>query len=181
MFIKVPDVLTNGETIKINPMDEVWKNIPDYEGKYMVSNIGRVKSLPRKFRKKEMILKSSINKYGYYVVSLYDKKINTIAIHLLMARAFLNHKKKGNKYVVDHKDDNKLNNVLENLQIVTARFNVSKNRKSTSKYTGVSWNKRRKKWYCQIRINKKDFKLGYFDNELEASKAYQEKLKEIQK
>lgn len=75
---------------------------------------------------------------------------------------------------VDHIDGNTLNNCRENLRIATHAENVrnSKSRKnSTSKYVGVSWRKRCGKWVAKVRMNKKDYHVGYFDNEVEAAKA----------
>ena len=51
----------------------------------------------------------------------------------------------------------------------------------TSKYIGVNWKKQNKKWRAAIKINGKAKHLGYFDDELEASNAYQEKLKYYKK
>jgi hypothetical protein len=157
---------------------EVWKIIPNYED-YKVSNFGNVKSI--KF-KKEKILKKQINNAGYYnVIFCKNGKIKNIAIHQLVAMAFLNHKPNGKKNVIDHIDENKLNNNLENLQIVTFRNNISKSKKGSSKYTGVSWNKLMNKWTTQIQINNKVKVLGYFENEFEAHLVYQNKLAEVEK
>ena len=54
-------------------IEEVWKDIPDYEGLYQISNLGRVKSLPRKWSPKETILKAEGKSEEYLHVSL---KIN---------------------------------------------------------------------------------------------------------
>ena len=70
-----------------------------------------------------------------------------------------------------------MNNNINNLQLISNRENISKQKAKTSKYTGVSWSKRKKKWISQITINRKTIKLGIFVNELEASEAYQNKLK----
>ena len=84
---------------------------------------------------------------------------------------FLNHKP-NKEFVVDHINNIKLDNRLENLQLITQRENSSKDRKGTSVYRGVSWAKQNKKWIAQITINKKKINLGYFTIELNASKAY---------
>ena len=69
---------------------------------------------------------------------------------------------------------------MYNLEIVTSRKNTNKKHlKSTSKYTGVSWNTKSNKWKSQIRINNKDIYLGLFINEKQASIAYNNKLKEL--
>jgi len=157
---------------------EIWKDIKDYEGLYQVSNLGRVKSL--KFGK-ERILKVKLNSIGYVSVNLskYGKQKSRTA-HQLVAMAFLNHKPCGYKLVVDHINTIKTDNRLENLQVITHRENLSKDKKKgTSKYVGVSWYKRYQKWKAQMLIKGKHKTLGYFKTELEASEAYQSKLETI--
>jgi len=156
---------------------EDWKDIPSYEGLYQVSNLGKVKSL--RFNK-DKILKTSIDAYGYSNVSLWnDKKQKTKKVHKLVAIVFLNHIPSGFNLVVDHINNNKLDNSLENLQIITHRENSSKDKKGTSKYTGVSWNRDMSKWQVGITINGKKKGLGYYNNEYKASLVYKNKLKEI--
>jgi hypothetical protein len=167
-----------------NQQLEIWNDIPDYEGRYQVSNYGRVKSLSREiflyrssFISEEKILTCSINK-GYSQCVLCKKgKKKCFKTHQLVAIAFLGHKLCGFELVVDHIDENKLNNKLSNLQIVTARENVSKSIKNkTSKYTGVHWCKLHKKFISHIHINGKQKNLGSFDNETDAFSAYKKAL-----
>jgi hypothetical protein len=157
---------------------EVWKEVKDYEGLYQVSNFGRVKSFKHN---KDKIMKGNVNSLGYYRVKLSkDLKKKTYNVHVLMAKSFLNHTPNGNKgLVVDHIDNNKLNNNLNNLQLISNRENSSKDKKGgTSKYIGVSWNNREKKWRAQIQIKGKETNLGRFTDELQAAEAYQTALKE---
>ena len=158
---------------------EIWKEIKGYES-YEVSNLGRVKSL--KYNK-ERILKPALTGSSCLGVSLAKNgKAKTKKIHQLVAEAFLNHIPDGYKLVVDHIDNNPLNNELGNLQIITNRENSSKDKKGfSSEHVGVNWNKASKKWKTQIRINGKQTHLGMFTNELEASKAYQNALLEMVK
>ena len=154
-------------------MKEIWKDIPRYEGLYQVSTLGRVKSLKYK---KDRILKQSINKAGYLVLNLtINSKSKINYIHKLIAITFLNHKPNRNKLVIDHKDNNPLNNLLNNIQIVTHRENCSKDR---SGLVGASYCKLSKKWMSQIQINKIDIYLGRFETELQAHEVYQSKLRE---
>ena len=82
--------------------------------------------------------------------------------------------------VVNHIDLNKKNNNLSNLEIVSNRENSNrKHLKSSSNYTGVSWDKNKRKWQSQIKINNKNIFLGRFNNELEASNAYQKELNKL--
>lgn len=168
---------------------EIWKPVKGYEKYYSVSNLGNVKSLQRITMhmggirtKKEKILKPSINKNGYKTVGLcVNNKRITNYIHTLVCESFLNHERNGFNIVVNHIDNNKLNNNLDNLELVTNRYNSSVHRKGTSKYTGVYWNKALCKWHSQIRIKGKSNHLGYFINEMKASQAYKEALNNLQK
>lgn len=165
---------------------EVWKSVLGYEGCYEISSFGKVKSLSRKHARrnnsytvqlKEIILKCSKDKDGYLFVGLHENgNTKRISIHQLVAIAFLNHTPCGMKLVVDHIDNNRINNYYKNLQLITCRENTSKDRKGyASKYVGVDLHKNQ--WRARININGKEHHLGYFGNELEASKVYQEKLK----
>ena len=156
--------------------NEIWKDIPNYEGLYQVSNLGNVKSLNYNNTKKEKLLNPSLTR-GYFHLRLSGK---TFRIHQLVAITFLNHERCGHKLVIDHINDNSQDNRLENLQIVTARFNVCKTQGAyTSKYKGVSLNKKLNKWVSQIRIKDKTYYLGLFNTEKEAYQVYQNKLKTI--
>lgn len=155
---------------------EVYKDVIGYEGIYQVSNLGNVKN------NKEKQLKLSKNSSNYLLAGLRINKVTkSIYVHQLVAQSFLNHNRCGHKLVVNHIDFDKTNNKLDNLEIITARENSNrKHLKSSSKYVGVSWHKRVNKWSCQIVINKKLKFLGYFKDELEASKAYQKELENLQ-
>jgi len=161
---------------------EIWKTIKRFED-YQISNLGRVKSLKNN---KEKILALNPNEKGYYNVDLYvDNKRKTIRIHKLVAEYFLNHKGDGTmKLVIDHIDNDKSNNRVDNLQLITNRQNSSKTLKkinglTSSKYVGVTWSKQIKRWIAQIQVNKKRTHIGCFKNEYDAHLAYQNKLKEI--
>ena len=169
--------------------NEVWKDIPTFEGLYQVSNFGRVKSLSRKicnhqgcYISQERLLNPFLCKSrGYPTIRIMNNQIKkSFPVHQLVAICFLNHTPCGHKLVIDHIDNDKLNNKVENLQIISSRQNASKDKKNkTSKYTGVSWNKNRKLWASQIFVNKKQIKIGFFTDEYEAHLAYQNYLKEI--
>ena len=157
---------------------EIFKDIEGYKGLYQISNLGRVKSLKGK---KERFLKANTATHGYLQINLsFNGKVKTTTIHTLVAISFLDHIPNGYKVVVDHIDNNKLNNSVDNLQLTTNRENCSKDRKNkSSKYTGVTWVKSRGKWLVQIMINSKYKHLGYFINEEEASEAYQKAINNL--
>ena len=155
---------------------EVFKEIKGYEGLYEVSNRGNVKSLKRKNRLNEILLKIHLSTAGYPQVLLTKQgKSKTHQVHQLMAIAFLNHIPNGNRTVVDHIDNVRTNNKLENLQLISHRNNSSKDtfrKKKTSKYIGVHWDEKRKKWRSSKRINGKKTYLGMFKTEIDAYEAY---------
>jgi hypothetical protein len=158
--------------------NEIWKNVKGFEGIYEVSNLGNVK---RHYSNKSKILKAGTNTHGYKHVTLSKKEIKTyIVVHKLVAIAFLNHIPNGQDNVINHIDHDKTNNNLSNLEIISQRENANKlHIKSTSDYIGVYYNKNIKKYHSRITINRKRVHLGYFENEKDASKAYEEKLNEL--
>lgn len=164
---------------------EVFKDVPGYEGMYQVSNLGNVKSLKR-LNSLGMVINEKILKPHhcdtlYYFVNLYNKKhVKSWKIHQLVAMAFLDHKPCGYTKVVNHKNHNRQDNRVENLEIVTSRENVSKSHiKSSSIYVGVNFDKKTKKWKSQIVIGNKKVYLGLYTNEIDAHYAYQNKLKTL--
>lgn len=99
---------------------EIFKDIEGYEGSYQVSNEGRVKSL--KYRK-EHILKPS-NSRGYLRVALCkNNKRNDYSIHRLVASAFIDNPEGLNE--VNHIDEDKTNNYVENLEWCSHAFNIN--------------------------------------------------------
>ncbi len=144
-------------------MNKTFVNIPGYEN-YFINKEGEIISTKRSKHKK---LKPSINSRGYLVVGLCENGIEKkYKIHQLVALSYLEHNINGMNCVVDHIDNNKLNNNVSNLQIISQRKNAMKNsRKGTSKYVGVSWSKRDKKWCSRIWNEGKYESLGYFDEE----------------
>jgi hypothetical protein len=171
-------------------MEEIWKDIPEYEGLYQVSNLGRVKSLPKEWvtgfggvrNHNGKILKAAKNIGGHLNVSLHKDSISkAFFVHQLVAIAFLGHKPNRWELVIDHINDNPSDNRLENLQIVTNRFNSCKTQgKYSSKFKGVCWHKTHKKWQSNIKINGRKKYLGLFDCELKAHQAYQNAMKNLE-
>ena len=112
-------------------MSEVWKDIPDFEGSYQVSNMGRVRSVDRVVTYKDgrmgkykgRVLKPGSNR-GYERVVLYnDNGYNNKSVHRLVLEVFKPHVNMIDLQV-NHIDGDKLNNHLTNLEWVTARDNV---------------------------------------------------------
>lgn len=159
-------------------MNEVWKDIPEYKGMYQASNIGNIRSL-----KNKMVLKQNVSG-RYYMVSLYKYGVRkTFSVHRLMSYAFFKYNINDKSIVVDHINNNPIDNRLCNLQIINNRQNASKDKwrkGKSSKHTGVCWDKSNKKWQADIRFNSKRYRLGRFDDELDASRSYQKALTDIE-
>ena len=128
-------------------MEEIWKPIYEYEGLYEISNLGRVKSL-EKFRKngkkegngyiqKEKILIPHKNKKtGYTYVSLRGKKSKYLSIHRIVANAFLDNP--NNYPIINHKNEIKDDNRVENLEWCTYKYNNIYNNKSKKNCIAIS-------------------------------------------
>ncbi len=110
-------------------MQEKWKDILAWEGLYQISNFGRVKSLEKHVinksgtytKRKERILKPSISKGYYHVILHRDKFKKGYTVHRLVAVNFLIEHDKN--LHINHKDGNKLNNHIENLEWCTQKEN----------------------------------------------------------
>lgn len=102
-------------------MQEIWKDIPGYENLYQVSNIGNVRSLHNRYKNKEY-LKPCINGKGYLLVSLCkNHSQKSINVHRLVAQVFIPNP--NNLPCINHKDENKQNNNVDNLEWCTYQYN----------------------------------------------------------
>lgn len=114
-------------------MEEIWKEIKGYEGLYEVSSYGRIKRLEREYwhthnktnnKIKEIILKlDSINKKYEQIQLTKNNTIKKFLVHRLVAIAFIPNKH--NKLQVNHIDENKLNNNVNNLEWCTQSENIN--------------------------------------------------------
>lgn len=154
---------------------EIFKDIPNYEGLYQVSNFGNVKSI-----RNNKILSPAKHKCGYIWVILCNNKVRkTFFVHRLVALTFIPNEK--NKPQVNHKDSNKLNNILENLEWADNRENHTHSlikKETSSIYTGVYFSNQKKKWLSKIYINGKSKHLGTHNCETKAYISYMNFLKQ---
>lgn len=103
---------------------EVWAPLYQWEDEYLISTLGRIKSVPRK-NCKGQIRKPSLQKNGYYVINLTspNKQRKRISVHKLVVETFIGPVSDGMQ--INHKNEIKTDNRLENLEIVTAKENSS--------------------------------------------------------
>lgn len=114
-----------------NLIGEIWRPIKGYEGLYEVSNKGRIKALAKVTyhgsivrKRPEMLLKQRVSKKGYLEVMLSKDSISkNYKVHRLVAEAFIENDDPINKTTVNHKDENKLNNCVENLEWMSSYDN----------------------------------------------------------
>ena len=112
-------------------LEEVWKDISNYEGFYQVSNLGRIKSLDRWVEQRNgsfrhfdgRVLKPRLSN-GYLYVSLsISENVRTVRIHSVVAQMFIKSRPEG--MVVNHKDEVKTNNCIDNLEYLTVKENTN--------------------------------------------------------
>ena len=149
---------------------EIWKDIPGYEGLYKASSFGRIMSYDKfcnngvsLFLMKGKLLKQSINSSGYYCLCLYKNKVcKSFRIHKIIAMTFLNHIPNYYESIIDHIDNNKLNNNVNNLQIVSNRYNSTKDKKPKSGHSCIYLNG--KSFLVRMRVNNIKTSIGTFKN-----------------
>ncbi|MEK6882749.1 MAG: NUMOD4 domain-containing protein, partial [Nanoarchaeota archaeon] len=106
---------------------ETWKNIPEYEGRYIVSNYGRVKYLSRhdkagKFWSDRICKQHKVMGYPAVSISKLSEKPNSLYVHKLIALAFIPNS--DNKSQINHKNAIKTDDRLENLEWCTPKENI---------------------------------------------------------
>lgn len=174
-------------------MLEVWKDIKGYEGLYQVSNLGRVKRLPRlrknrwgksSFYPEELMALCLDGKKYQFVKLQKNGKRKQFKVHRLVAEYFLNKRQGYNQ--VNHIDKNKQNNVVTNLEWCNQYENMSHRyadyKVRTSSFIGVHLPRCRKHlpnpYIACISVDDVYKHLGCFETEEEAHQAYLDALKE---
>lgn len=146
---------------------EVWKDVVGFD-RYQVSNEGRVRSLKGRIK----ILKQSNHHQGYKHLNIcQDGKQHKIKVHRLIAKAFLPNPT--NLEQVNHKDGNKANNNVSNLEWCSRTDNNNHYWIELScRRRGVHWHKKAQRWASSMMVNGKSKHLGYFDDKEEAYKCF---------
>jgi hypothetical protein len=151
-------------------MEERWLPIVGYEGKYEVSDLGRVKSFVR--CKDGKIMNPSKDKDGYLGIKLSKDKVVKYRVHRLILQTF---QPTEEDLVCDHinhiVDDNRLVNLRWATISQNARY-CKKREGCSSQYKGVCWMKNENVWQSYINIDGKNIHLGCFDDEREAGLVY---------
>lgn len=136
-------------------MEEVWKNIDD---RYSVSNLGRVKS---NYANKERILKPFTNKRGYLLVDIrHPNYRKSMQVHRLVALAFISNP--NGLPEINHKDEDKSNNCVDNLEWCTTEYNCNYGTRNKRKAENC------KKKVCSLA---KDGTITYYNSRNEAGEA----------
>ncbi len=161
-----------------NPvLNVIYKELKDFNGYYLIGNNGTVTNRTK-------TLKTYVNNSGYECIKLTALKSNKHRlIHRLVAETFIPNP--DNKPEVNHKDGNKLNNTVENLEWVTSSENkrhsldtglreynkptLGKKLSKDSKYHNVAYDKHRNKWKASVRYNGKTYFQKRFNTEEEAA------------
>ena len=162
----------------LNGNNEIWLPIEDYENIYWVSNKGRVKN-------NRKVMKYYTNNSGYQCIDLTVNKVKKkFLVHRLVASHFID-----NTYAlleVNHIDENKDNNCVENLEWCTRSYNLKHSAANgayntrptlgkkhkiacSSKYHNVTWDKNRERWQASIRQGGKTWYQKRFKTEVEAA------------
>lgn len=171
---------------------EIWKDIGGFEGRYQVSNLGRVRNL------KGRVLKPYINNSGYSCLKLAGGIQTNFLVHRLVARAFVENNSPATKDVVNHINFDRLDNSAVNLEWCDTQENLAASRAAgrmpynkptlglklggqrsgTSRFHGVFRrdykykNTTRERWWAYLSVGGKTLETKSFPTELEAAKYY---------
>jgi hypothetical protein len=164
-----------------SPEHELWRPVVGYEGVYSVSSLGRVRrDVGGRGTRSGIVRKPYPNPdTGYLVIVLGWLGVKrTFAVHQLVAEAFIGPCPE--RMLVHHKDGNRANPELSNIEYVTAAENIWASIRAsggTSPYLGVYLDRRRGRWASRIKINNTTHWLGYFDDEISAARAYDDAVR----
>jgi hypothetical protein len=144
------------------------------------SKLGEFDFNKKKYKSGYQSIGVQIKELRFFSNQIKESKLRTLQVHQLVASVFLGYKWNGHTFVVDHIDSDKLNNNVDNLQILTHIQNTLKEKSFKSlKKQNIYFNNMVKSYICQIKINN-DYKyIGMFKDKNDALNHYNNKLKEI--
>lgn len=180
----------------LNIVNEEWKPIQEFDGRYEVSNLGRIRS--QNYNRKGVILTQRPHyKNGYmqchfsYHDPISERCVTTTRdVHRIVAETFIPNPE--NKPCVNHIDFNRQNNIVTNLEWVTYKENIWHSKlagryddmnhatwlgikiSTKSKYRYVYWDTNREKWKASLKVDAKTYNVGRYDSEEEAARAADE-------
>ena len=142
-------------------MKEIWKDIKEYEGLYQISNLGNIKSVNKKDslgrKVNGKMMKPIKRKDGYLDITLHKNgEAKHFLIHKIVAKTFI--KNKNNYKEINHIDENKRNNNIDNLEWCDRSYNINYGKANKS---------RRKKL-----LNKRGKKIAQLDNNKQIIKIF---------
>lgn len=173
-------------------MEEIWKDIPNYEGYYQASNLGNIRTCERiitysngkinKYKSKSR--KPSLSEYRMIALSK-NGNVKMYKLSRIIANLFVKGQS-GIRNVVNHKDGNKHNDISDNLEWCTNSENIihafeNNLHKFKNKIRGVFFDENRNKWTVYLYRNNKNIFVGRFLLESDAINAYNKKLNEYNK
>lgn len=167
-------------------MKEIWKEInwiKGYEGLYQISNLGNVISNNYRHKKEEHQIKTFVNKHGYFAVVLKaNGNQKNMLVHRLVATAFIENP--NNFPLVNHKDEDKKNNSVDNLEWCTHKYNINYSMEKRGKNYNSQKRKRQKftphKHTKKVRqINTNEVVIKEYENVSEAARLNHFSLKSL--
>ena len=168
----------------LNNIIEIWRPVVEFPNRYEVSNLGRVRSINKKFfHKIKPQQPTTTSNYLYVALSVNNKTVSR-SVHRMVAKAFIPNPL--NKEQVNHKDSNRHNNCVDNLEWVTRSENIQHGRKfgsindkhsigvksknASSQYHNVFWNEQLQRWQPSVKLNGKRLSQKCFKDEVECAK-----------
>lgn len=147
------------KNLDLNDLEgEEWRDIQDYDGKYQISNMGRVKSIRDRYGNPiEKILRQIKDINGYLFVGLYkDGKRRIYKVHRLVATAFLENQ--SNLPCVNHKDEKPSNNIVDNLEWCSYKYNSNYGTCIQRRLASTDWKARTENTDYKARTENTDYK-----------------------
>ena len=164
-------------SIELNEEQEVWKNIPNSVSQ-QVSNMGRVRN---KIKDRFVHQSYATKSYLCFAMDVNGGKVKTTTkVHSVVMKTFKPNRPLG--FVIDHINNNKNDNRLINLQYVSNRYNIIKQKINSGLYKYVGVQKKSKSTYsCEFRLNGSERKVANFKKEEDALLFYYKELLQIDK